>query len=353
MVAGLLDNILTRTDNLFEKMLRPPGQEVVSFRDHLSRPRKILLIPGVELLELIQALGFVPPLLEQFPQAEVHLLVAPEQGCLLEGLERVRPVACGCRNRFSFGSGFRRVAAALREGRFDWALNLTNSGRAELLLTRYSGARIRTGLACEEDDSYYNLIVRNIPAASSLPEQVAALFQALHVRPPLRSGLELLAPTADDRERAAHFLRRRKSARSRDCFIGCALELPPGKAARLERPLQAFIAGLTARLDPLHLLIAGNLVPEDQLRKLAASEPYLHCFPDLRQLVAVLAACDRVLTNSVGLAWLLGRMEVPVGLLGDPSRIERLPGEADRSRIRVLPAGSEGLSLPPALEFIN
>jgi len=353
MSTGLLENILTRTDTLLERFLRPPEDEQpVSFRQYLTDPRKILLIPGENLVDLLCLLDFIPLTLERFPLAELLVLVHPEHAGLIENIPRVRPVTLSHRSPHTFDSVFRKTVAAFRLEKLDWALNLTESGRAETLLAYHSGAKIRIGLTNDQDKRYYNLIVKSIPEKGNFFQKVSSLFQAFQIKGPYKSGQSLFQLTDEERARAEHFLKRRKSARSRGNFIGCALELRPNQK-KLERSLQVFIEGLIAHLDPLHLLIAETLVPVDIQRKWTNIKAYTYHFNDMKQMIAVLTACDKVITNSVGLACILGRLGAKVGLMIiDREDISRL-NQADMANIQIISAEDREFPIQQVIKFTH
>jgi len=351
MVSSLLENILTRTDTLLERFFHPPeNEQTVSFRQYLTAPRKILLIPGENLADLVLSLGFVLPLLKKFPQVEIFMLVPPEQACLIKNIPRLRPVECDHRSSYTFDGVFRKTASKLRLEKFDWSVNLTYSGRPEALLTYYSGAVIRTGLSNCENDKYYNLIVRNIPEQASFVKRFGALFRALQIEGPFDSISTFIKPDDTERLRAEHFLRRRKSSRNQGKFTGCAFEWRPGQK-KVERYLHNFIEGLIVQIDPLHLLIAGNLVPPDDLRKWTNITAYTYNFNDLKQMIAVLSLCDKVVTNSTGLACVLGRLGTRVSLLEtDTEYISRLDRK-DLANIQIFKSDNNDTTLKQALKF--
>ena len=340
MVSALLENLLVKTDNLIEKIFRSPQEkQPVSFSRYLTAPRKILLVPGCRLADLYLAGGFLQPLLNKFPGAQVYLLVNKAHQCLMDETERIKTIAIGHRSPHHFDGEFRRTVGLLRDEEFDWAVNLTLGGRAEALLTCYSGAKIRIGVPDEDSEKYYNLVVKNIPQSRSFTAIFGHLFRALNVDQAEGPHNPIFTLADGELKRASQFLRHRRSSRRGGKF-NVLLPGWTGSEKSMERLLQKLAGRLTAGLDPLHLLIAANLAPFDELRKWAGITQYLYEFDNLRSMFAVLSSCDRVITNNAGAACILGTLGTSVGLIAAreeeiawlenriPDRTEVLKGEA-------------------------
>ena len=354
MVAStLLENILVKTDSLLERIFHnPQDQEPVSFRRYLTDPRKILFVPGENLTELVLGLTFVSPTLEKFPRAEISILVNPELACLLDNVERVNVITCGHRSPHSFDPGLRKMFSQLQEENFDLAVNLSCSGRSDALLTYNSGAKIRTGLPLPDNEKYYNLIVKNIPPQGSFTRRFACLFRALQVEGPFEPPGTVIQFTRQEHLRAEQFLRRRKSSRDDGDFIGCILEWDSSQK-KMEQLLHTLLEELINELDPFHLLIAGDRMPSPVLQKYSSLTASTHLFNDLRQMLAVLAACDKVITNCVGFACLLARLGTRVGLFPtEPEHISHL-GESNLENIQILQGDKGEFPLKQALSFTH
>ncbi|MFH1069308.1 MAG: hypothetical protein V1794_06760 [Candidatus Glassbacteria bacterium] len=311
----MLENLLVKTDSLIEKIFRfPQEKQPVSFSRYLTAPRKILLIPGATLADVYLVGGFIPPLANKFPEAQIFLLVNQEHQCLVDETERIKTIAVDHRSPHQFDGEFRRTINRLRSEEFDWAVNLTVSGRAEALLTGYSAARIRIGVPGDECEKYYNLIVRNTSPGGDFVDIFGHLFRALLLEQPCDPGFKTFKFTEAENKRARQFLRHRRSARTGGEFrVLLPYWTSGGKG--VERLLQKLAGELTAGLDPLHLLIAANMVAFEELRKWVGVEQYLYEFDDLRSMFATLSFCDRVLTNNAGAACILAGLGTKVGLI--------------------------------------
>ena len=336
MVSALLENLLVKTDTLLERLFYQARQrEPVSFSRYLTDPRKILLVAGENLAGFILSFHFIEPLLEKFPEAEIWIVVRPEEACLIENHKRVQIIPWGPRSLHTFDSQYRKTAAVLREESFDWAINLSFSGRPEALLTYHSEAKIRTGLNTPDNERYYNLIVKNIPPEPGFLRQFGGLFRALHVEGPQQSGPSPIRLTDAELHRGKQFVRQRKSLRTEGQFIGFIPEWRPGLKS-VERLLQGIISRLIRQFDPMHLLIAGNLAPADELRKLSEISPYTFFFDDLRHMFSSLASCDRLITNSIGAAITLASLGGSVELVvTDEKYLARLAAE-ELDKIRII-----------------
>ena len=351
MVSTLIENILVKTDTLLERFFRQPdNREAVSFRRYITDPRKILFVPGESLLDFSLIQRFILPLLEKFPLAEITVVLRPDQACLLDKINRVRVIPWDHRSPHPFDSVFRRTASLLRQENFDWGINFSDSGRSEALLTYYSEAKIRTGLPDFENDKYYNLVVKNIPGQESLCKRLWHIFHALQIEQPSTDTPLAFHRKEEEKRRAARFIRRRKSSRVKDNFIGFVPEWNAGQKG-LERLLHSFLNELIKEFDPLHLLVAGNLAPAEQMRKWEEASPYVYFFDDLRQMLTTLASCDRIITNSEGAACLLSSFGTRVGLVGAAKECLSCLEREELENIRVLKSDEGSFPLKQAINF--
>lgn len=336
MLQSLYDLCLGKLDSLLERFSgRPEKGEAVSFQRHLGDPRKILLIPGESLAALTLGSVFIKATAERFPRAEVCVLTDPENACLLEHLDRVRAIACEHRGSHYLEGDFRKTAARLQEENFDWAVNLSfAAGRAETMLTHLSGARVRTGMPMPSSARYYNFLLKNPPEDTLYVARFAHLFRALQVPGPFQSAEPVIHPTDEEETRAELFLRHRRRQRNGQEFVAFCPAWKPGQKALVQN-LQNFTAELTRSFSPFNLVVASNLVPENESDKLDNFNTYVHRFNNLRNMVAALKACERVVTNSTGIACLVGRLGTAVELYGfDREYIARLD-KSDLKNIRL------------------
>ncbi len=352
MTKGLIDNLLVKTDNLFERIFhRQEEKKPVFFRTHLTNPRKILLIPGENLAELVLLSGFITAVKNRFPQTEICILVPREQACLLEDIPRVRAIEYGNRSSHHFDVNFRRVAGALQKENFDWAVNLSfNAGRPEGLITYHSGSKIHTGLPTPETERYYNLVIKKPPEEPCFRERYSHLFRILQVEVPLKPSSNVIQLSDQELQRGARYLRMRKARRRMSGFIGCAPEWRVEDKS-LVRNLQKFLERLSESLDPTKLLVAGNLAPVDQIGKWENIAAHMHIFANMRNMLSSLAACDKVITNSVGAACLLGSLGVIVGLIPtDKENLSRL-SSSDLKNIQIIRHDKDRFPLKRAVDF--
>jgi ADP-heptose:LPS heptosyltransferase len=314
MVSALLENLLVRTDNLIERVFRSPrDREPIEFGRYLNAPERILLVADHDLAGTCLASCFIPAIRRKFPSAEIGIVLDPRHSDLFDGLELVKTWPWANRTPHQLDSGFRRLSAELRKHDYHWGLNFSSGGRAEALLTYASGAAIRTGVSRDDSDKYYNLIVKSDSAGGQI-DRLVHLLCALKLEFPGGQPDISLALTNSERQRAQRFIRQRKNSRGDGAFIGFAPEVKPGEKA-MERLLQRTCNRLTAQYEPLRMMVAGNLAPAVELKKNEQLSAHLVLFDNLRQMVGALAYCDRVVTGSAGLAWLLGRMGARVALI--------------------------------------
>ncbi len=331
MVSALLENILVKTDSLIERVFRlPRDHEPVEFGRYLNTPERILLIADQDLAGTCLTSCFIPAIRRKFPSTEIGIVLDPRHAELFEGLELVKTWPWANRTPHQLDSGFRRLSAELRRHDYHWGLNLGSGGRAEALLTYASGANVRTGVSRGKNDKYYNLIVRSGSDGGQI-DRLVHLLSALKLDFPGGSPDISLSLTNSERQRAQRFIRQRKSSRGSGAFIGFAPEVSPGDKV-MERLLQRTCVRLAARYEPLRMMVAGNLAPAAELKKNEQLSAHLVFFDNLRQMVGALAYCDRVVTGSPGLAWLLSRMGARVALIvnrkGQPGRLGcRYPGQ--------------------------
>lgn len=351
MVSTLIENILVKTDTLLERFFRQPeNREAISFSRYITDPRKILFVPGESILDFSLTQRFILPLLEKFPEAAISVVVKPEVACLLNKIKRLRVIPWSHRSPHPFDSVFRRTASLLRQENFDWGINLAWSGRSEALLTYYSGAKIRIGLPDPGNEKYYNLTVKNIPEQESFSKRFWHIFRALQIEQPAADGQLAFQPAEQENRRAARFLRRRKSSKDDRNFLGFIPEWDTGQKG-LERLLHGFVNELVKEFDPLHLLIAGNLAPAEEMRKWEEASPYIYFFDDLRQMFTILASCDRIITNSVGAACLLDNFGTRIGLVGAEEEYLSCLASEEVENIRILKSDEGDFSLKQAIYF--
>ena len=351
MVSTLIENILVKTDTLLERFFRQPeNREAISFRLYITDPRKILFVPGESLLDFSLTNRFIPPLLKKFPLARITVVVRPDHACLLDKVKRVRVIPWSHRSAHAFDSVFRRTVSLLRQENFDWGINLSRSGRSEALLAYHSEAKIRTGLPDLGNEKYYNLTVKNIPEEESFSKQFRHIFRALQIEQPTASGRLAFQPTNEEKRRAVRFLRQRKSSRVKENLIGFIPEWGAGQKG-LERLLQGFVNKLVKEFDPLHLLIAGNLPPAEEIRKWEKAGSYIYFFDDLRQMFTILALCDRIITNSVGAACLLSNFDTRIGLMGAKDEYLICLEKEKIENIRILKSDEGDFPLKQAINF--
>ena len=353
MVSAILENILVKTDTLLERFFRQPeNREAISFSRYITDPRKILFVPGESLLDFSLAQRFITPLLEKFPLAELTVVLRPDQACLLDKIKRVQVIPWSHRSPHPFDSAFRKTTSLLRQENFDWGMNLSCSGRSEALLTYHSEAKIRTGLPDSDNEKYYNLVVKDLPEEKSYCKRFWHIFRALQIDQPPTDGQLAFQPTEGEKRRAARFVRRRKSSKAKENFIGFVPEWNTGQKG-LERLLQGFVNQLVREFDPLHLLIAENLAPAEEMRKWEEANAYLYFFDDLRQMFITLASCDRIITNSLGTACLLSSLGTRVGLVGiDEEYLSCLEME-EIENIQVLKSDEGDFPLKQVINFTS
>ncbi len=314
MVSALLENILLKTDSLIERVFRPSlDREPVEFSRYLGAPERILLIADQDLAGTCLTSCFIPALRHKFPAAEIGVVLDPRHAELFEGFEMVKTWPWANRTPHQLDSGFRRLSSELRKHDYHWGLDLSSGGRAEALLTYASGAAVRTGVSSGVNEKYYNLIVRSSSDGGVL-ERLVHLLGTLKLEFPGGPPGISLALTNSERQRAQRFIRQRKKVRGGETFIGFAPEARPGKKV-MERLLQRICARLAARYEPLRMMVAANLAPAVELKKNEQLSAHLVYFDNLRQMIGALACCDRVVTGSAGLAWLLGGMGARVALI--------------------------------------
>jgi ADP-heptose:LPS heptosyltransferase len=354
MSNSLLDSILVKTDVLFERIFhRREEKETISFRNHLTDPRRILFIPGESPADLVLLSDFIKATLRKFSQAKIHILVPREQACLFENIPRVIASEYSNRSSHPFEANFRRVAANLQQENFDWAVNLSfNAGRAEALITYHSGAKIHTGVPTPETERYYNLVIKKVPDEQEFRKRFSHLFRVLQVELPSKHSANLIRLTDEELDRGAKYVRLRKSRRRSGGFIAC---VPEWRATEktLVRNLQKLLERLTSSLDPTRLMVAANLAPEEQISKWENISAYVHNFANLRNMLSSLAACDKVVTNSVGVACLLGSFDVKVGLIPtDEENISRM-SNYDLKNIRIIRHKKDRFPLNQAEDFAH
>jgi len=353
MVSALLENILVRTDTLLERLFRQPeNRETISFRRYITDPRKILLVSGESLLDFSLTQRFINPLLEKFPLAELTVVLRPDQACLLDKIKRVQVIPWSHRSPHPFDGIFRKTTSLLRQENFDWGINLSCSGRPEAILTYYSEAKIRTGLPDLDNEKYYNLIVKNIPEGESSSKRFWHIFRALQIDQPPAEGRMAFQPTEGEKRRALRFIRRRKSSKVDGNFIGFIPEWNAGQKS-LECLLQNFVKELVREFNPLHLLIAENLAPAEEMRKWEEASSYLYFFDDLRQMFITLASCDRIITNSLGAACLLSRFGARVGLVGADEELLACLESEETENISLLKSDEGNFPLKQVINFTS
>jgi ADP-heptose:LPS heptosyltransferase len=317
MFASFYDWLLAKLDNLLERFFRRPEEsEAVSFQRHLGDPRKILLVPGDSLIDLVLSSEFITATAARFPKAEVCVLTDPDHVCLLEHLERVRAIGREHRGSHYLESDFRKTTSLLQEEHFDWAVNMSfDSARGETMIVQHCGARVRTGIPTAASSNHYNLLLKNPPSEELYQERMKHLFGMLQVNGPFEPASAVLRPTAEEDEKAALFIRHRRHQSKSGDFIICVPAWRPGQKSLVQN-LHGLLTELTRSHDPFNLVIASNLVPENESDKLEPFNAFVHRFNNLRNMVAALKASDRVLTNSTGVACLVSRLGVAAELFG-------------------------------------
>ena len=337
MPQSVYDICLGNLDRLMERFFRrPEAGEAVSFRQHLADPRKILMIPGESLAGLVLGSVFIHATIEHFPQAEVCVLTDPESACLLEHLERVRAIPCERRGSHYLESDFRKTAARLKEENFDWAVNISYaSGRSETMLTHLSGAKVRTGMPTPSSSPYYNFLLKTTPDEPLYVERFSRLFRALQIPGPFPAAAPVIQPSAEERAKAALFVHQRRRPGKGEVFTAFCPAWKAGQRSLVQN-LQNLAAELPRSPNPFNLVIVSNLVPENETDKFGPFNSYTYRFNNLRDMVAALNACDRVVTNSTGIACLLSRLGTAVDLFGYDSNYLARIDKPDLKNIRLL-----------------
>ncbi|MCE5272990.1 hypothetical protein LLH00_17060 [bacterium] len=326
MLEPFYDRLLAKLDSLLERFFRRPEEtEAVSFQRHLGDPHKILLVPGESLDDLALAAVFIRATAERFPKAEVCVLTAPDQACLLENLGRVRAIGREHRGSHYLEGDFHKTTTLLQKENFDWAVNLSfDSARGETMIVQHSGARVRTGIPTVLSSRHYNLLLKTPPSDTLYLERMSHLFRALQVNGPFESSRPVIQPTAEELEKAVLFIRHRRRQAAGGSFIVCVPSWRPGQKSLVQN-LQAFLTELTHAHDPINLVIASNLVPENESDKLEPFSACVHRFNNLRNMLAALQASDKVVTNNAGVACLVSRLGTAVDLFGfDREYLDRL-----------------------------
>ncbi|MEA2062619.1 MAG: hypothetical protein U9P14_02870, partial [Gemmatimonadota bacterium] len=336
MSNSLIESVLARTDTLLEKLFhRQDKKKSISFRTYLTGPGKILLIPGKSLSDLVFSFDFITATAERFPGAEVYVLVDARYACLMDNIPRVRCIEFENRKLHLYDGSLRKITLVLQHEEFDWAVNLSSgTSRSEGLITSSSGAKIHTGLPIPNAERYYNLIINPPRGNYGFRESLNHLFRALQIEKMPGSRQAGVLFTEQELKRGAGYVSMRKGRRKKHALAAFAPAWQEDEKA-LVRNLHEFYVQLSGSLDSSRMLVTANLAPDDQIADWENSAGLTHRFASLRNAIVAMACCNRVITNSVGLACLLVPFEVPVGLIPtDETEVARL-NEDELKRIQV------------------
>ncbi len=215
-----------------------------------------------------------------------------------------------------------RVARILRRKRFDLMIDLFGNPRSALL-TFLSGARVRVGPDRRGRGALYTVRVRDDGVPRSAIEFHARSLRALGI-PATHSKTEIYL-TAQEREAGRRRVQELRKNPGRE--VQPVVGIHPGATWPAKRWLPDRFAGLADRLarEGATVILTAGAREETTIGEVrAASEldhPVLASLP-LRQLAAVIAACDVYVANDGGPMHIAAAVGTPtIGLFG--------PGEED------------------------
>lgn len=355
MSNGLLDNILVKTDSLLEKMFSRPGsRETVSFRSVLSNPDKILLIPEDKLLDLVESYPFLEALRGCYPNAEIAVITGAGMSSILQGDSAIRAIEYSRRSLHPFDSDFRRKASEIKHAGFDIAINLSRGGRrCEDLLISASEAKIRTGIPYPSSEKYYNLIVRARYEELSYFEKYSNLLNSMLGDFKADPNASILVLNESEKSRGESFVRKRISGMlNNKKLLAAAFEMND-KNGRDSAGTISLINNLHTRFLPTQLIQCANLIDNNVLGKCENTDAFVHRFDTLREMLAVLGACDTVLTNSPGLAILVSRLKVNCAFLGLERNLLNNIDKASHGEIEFIGGNGSGNLSNEAIKYLT
>ena len=355
MSNGLLENILVKTDNLLEKIFpKTESKETVSFRSILSNPAKVLLIPEDKLQDLVEAYPFIKSLQECYPAAEITVVTGSGMSSIFQEDSGINAIEYSRRSLHPFDSDFRHKAAELKRAGFDITINLSrNARRCEDLLTSASEAKIRTGIPYQTSEKYYNLIVRARYEGLSYFEKYYNLLNSMLGDFNADPESSILVLDENERSRGESFVRKRISGMlNNKKLIAAAFELNE-KNGKISARTISLINDLHTKFMPTQLIQCANLIDSSILSKCENADSFIHRFDSIREMLAVLGACDTVLTNSPGIAVLVSRLKVNCAFLGLERNLLDNIDKAYHGDIEIIGGNGSGNLSNDAIEYLT
>lgn len=320
--------------------------------------KRILLVQTGDIGDVVLTAPMAPCLLDQWPQAQVSLLVFKPYGALFEADTNFHQVIEVNRRPKGFGrrlGEFIRLIRRLRNQHFDLAIDLRTGDRGAIL-TGLSGARIRVGRRLQQPHFWRSwLFNRWIDAADSAPlpthpgaDQSLRLLRALGVKTSHNIPKLYLS---DNQQKAA----RKRLAK---------LQLTPGgyftaspwsrwsyKHWQDERWVELWQRLLAQ--EPYPVLLLGDPGQREEAEALAAKMPpgkliSLAGQTQLSELPALIAGSRLHLSVDTAAAHMAAALNVPALTIFGPSdwRVWRMESELDRlafsKNFSCLPCNQKG-----------
>lgn len=303
--------------------------------------RRILLIKPSSLGDVVHALPVLHGLRQRYPKARISWLLASSLADLLAGQPDLDEIIPFDRARFG-GLGrslpvtaeFTEFLRQLRARRFDLALDLQGLFRSGFLATA-SGAPVRIGFADARELAwvfYTHRLTAPSPDTHAADRNylVASLLGFADL--PMRCELHL---TAAERDAADRLLRAAGLAPDRPFAV-----LAPGARWETKRwPTDKFaqLAGRIVREANMQVVVVGSLREKHLGAAVAAQTDGAVCDlvgrTSLRELMAVIAAADLVVTNDSGTKDIASAFARPLVCLFGPTNPVRTGPMLGRGRV--------------------
>jgi len=281
-------------------------------------PERICLIKPSALGDVVQALPVLCALRRRFPEAKIAWVVASAYAELLAGHEALDELIQFDRSAVSLFSAsgrseLRRLAAALRSRRFDLSIDLQGLLRSGLICWLTAAER-RVGMSDAREGSwlFYTDTVRIPPDCTLAIDRYMRVASSLGAE---ASRIEFRVPVPAEA--------RRWAASALQGATGPLVGLAPGArwpTKRWPADRYAVVADGLVRHFGATIVLLGSAADRQAAAAIAAALPTGHCIDlvgktDLKQLAAVLAQLQLLITNDSGPMHLAAAVGTPVAAI--------------------------------------
>lgn len=301
-----------------------------SVADALRSPRRILVIPDSRPGGLFIGASKFWAIRQRYPDASMDLLAHSRKGYIASEIPFIDQVILYDNFLLPLGARRRDVVSSLKDRQYDLAFCFcTDEDFCPIYFCYKSGAGIRVGFR-KDDSPFFNIGVVPSESQAYEPDRLSMLLELLGIPEP-REGVSWSVSDEGAQRIKDRFL---VGARPGDRFIGIDISTPPGESLTSRQ----WLTIAKEAVNHARILIFFNYEERkeaNQIKEVLGARALMFQNEDLPRLVALIGACDRIISGHTDILHLAISMGRPVIGLFEAGQAEQwVP--ADRTGTDIL-----------------